>query len=81
MSLDTSITVRAPTLADKVAYLSQASTYGLGTREAVVLRETHMSGSSWPPTRYTSLRSPFASRILIFRRSRNARRLAGPNSS
>ena len=43
MSLDTSITVRAPTLADKVAYLSQASTYGLGTREAVVLRETHMS--------------------------------------
>ena len=43
MSLDTSITVRAPTLADKVAYLSQSSTYGLGTREAVVLRETHMS--------------------------------------
>ena len=43
MSLDMSIPVRAPTLADKVAFLSQASTYGLGMREAVVLRETHMS--------------------------------------
>jgi aminoglycoside phosphotransferase family enzyme len=43
VSLDMSIPVRAPTLADKVAFLSQASTYGLGMREAVVLRETHMS--------------------------------------
>ena len=66
MSLDMSIPVRAPTLADKVAFLIQASTNGLGMREAVVLRETHMSWVFLAGDRVYKLKKPVRFPYLDF---------------